>query len=225
MTEQEWLTCTDPTPMLQCLHGKATKRKLRLFACACCRQVWRLLKDEASRQAVETSESFADGGVTAKELARAARKAKEVADLLRSEASLSMRLATWAARDAAASAAMAAEQRLDADRLAATAGMVRGAVTYTPDRPKCQCALLRDLFGNPFQPQPAVDPAWLVWHNGTARKLAGTVYAEHRFSDLPVLADALEDAGCADAEVLNHCRQPGQHVRGCWAIDLLLGKG
>jgi hypothetical protein len=224
MTEQEWLACTDPTPMLKFLRRKATKRKLRLFACACCRQVWRMLKDEVSRQAVEISESFADGEVTAKGLAGAARKANEAADLLRFEAPLSMRLATWAARDAADAAAMAAEKGLDAGRVAATAEMVRAAITYTPARPKCQCALLRDLFGNPFHPQPALDPAWLAWHDGTARKLAQAIYLERRFADLPVLADALEEAGCSDADILNHCRQSAEHVRGCWVVDLLLGK-
>ncbi len=80
--------------------------------------------------------------------------------------------------------------------------------------------LLQDIFGNPFH-KPSLDPAWLAWDNGLVRKLAQAIYDERAFERLPILADALEDAGCADADLLNHCRQPGMHVRGCWVIDLL----
>jgi hypothetical protein len=84
--------------------------------------------------------------------------------------------------------------------------------------------LLRDLIGNPFRPVPTIDPAWLAWNGGAVRKMAQAIYDGRRFADLPVLADALEDAGCADAAILGHCRGPGVHVRGCWVVDLLLGK-
>ena len=84
-------------------------------------------------------------------------------------------------------------------------------------------ALLQDLFGNPFRP-PTVEPSWLHWNDGTAVKLAQAIYEERAFGRLPVLADALEDAGCDNADILNHLRGPGPHVRGCWAVDLLLGK-
>jgi hypothetical protein len=77
----------------------------------------------------------------------------------------------------------------------------------------------------PFRPAPAVDPSWLAWNGGTVAKLAAAIYDERRFGDLPILADALEEAGCADAAVLAHCREPGDHVRGCWAVDLLTGRG
>jgi hypothetical protein len=78
------------------------------------------------------------------------------------------------------------------------------------------------LFGNPFRPA-ALDPAWLAWNDGSVRKMAEAIYEEGRFGDLPILADAPEDAGCADADVLAHCRAPGEHVRGCWVVDLLAG--
>jgi hypothetical protein len=84
-------------------------------------------------------------------------------------------------------------------------------------------ALLRELFGNPFQPV-TVDPAWLTWDRGTVLCLARTIAEHGDFAVLPVLADALEEAGCASAPLLNHCRGPFDHVRGCWAVDLLLGK-
>jgi hypothetical protein len=87
-----------------------------------------------------------------------------------------------------------------------------------------QPAALRDLFGNPFRPAPALDPAWLAWNGGTVRKMSQLIYDDRAYDRLPVLADALEDAGRADAELLVHLRGPGPHVRGCWAVDLILGK-
>jgi hypothetical protein len=83
--------------------------------------------------------------------------------------------------------------------------------------------LLRDIFGNPFRPVPA-DPNWLSWNDGTIPELAQAVYDDRAFDRLPVLADALEEAGCVNADMLAHCRGPGPHVRGCWVVDLLLGK-
>jgi hypothetical protein len=82
---------------------------------------------------------------------------------------------------------------------------------------------LRDLFGNPFRPV-SIDPTWLAWNGSTVRKLAQSLYEEYAFDRLAILADALEDAGCTDAGILEHCRGPGPHVRGCWVLDLLLGK-
>jgi hypothetical protein len=82
---------------------------------------------------------------------------------------------------------------------------------------------LRDLFGNPLRPIQ-IDPAWLRWRDGTAVHIAQSIYDERRLQDLPILADALEEAGCTDPDILGHCRGPGEHVRGCWAVDLILGK-
>jgi hypothetical protein len=89
---------------------------------------------------------------------------------------------------------------------------------------RLQADLLRDVVGNPFQTALA-DPAWLTWSSGTVGRIAREIYEQRRFQDLSLLADALEDAGCADAEFLSHCRGGGPHARGCWLIDLLLGKG
>jgi hypothetical protein len=86
-----------------------------------------------------------------------------------------------------------------------------------------QIKLLWDVVGNPFRPV-AIAPNSLTWHSGAVPTLAQVIYEEHHFDDLPVLADALEEAGCTDSEILNHCRGPGPHVRGCWVIDLILGK-
>ncbi len=88
---------------------------------------------------------------------------------------------------------------------------------------KAQACLVRDVFGNPFR-KVAVDPAWLGWKDGTMVKLAQGIYDDRAFDRLPVLADALEEAWCDNGSILAHCRQPGEHVRGCWALDLCLGK-
>jgi hypothetical protein len=82
---------------------------------------------------------------------------------------------------------------------------------------------LRELFGNPFRPV-SLAPAVLAWQGGTVRKFAESIYDEPAFERLPVLADALEDAGCRDEALVRHCRVEGPHVRGCWAVDLILGK-
>jgi hypothetical protein len=84
--------------------------------------------------------------------------------------------------------------------------------------------LLRDIFGNPFRPTPGIDPGWLTRGGNAVAAVARTVYEGRAFDRLPVLADALEDAGCADPDLLGHLRGPGPHVRGCWALDLVLGK-
>jgi hypothetical protein len=86
-----------------------------------------------------------------------------------------------------------------------------------------QAALIRCIFGNPFRPV-AVAPAWLAWGDGTVPKLAAGIYAERAFDRAPILADALEDAGCAEGSILSHLRGSGTHARGCWVIDLILGK-
>ncbi len=93
------------------------------------------------------------------------------------------------------------------------------------------CDHLRCIFGNPFRPAPAIVPAWLTWRDCTVQKLAQTAYDEHRSSAgtlnkalLAILADALEEAGCTDPDILNHLSGPGPHVRGCWVVDALLGK-
>lgn len=100
---------------------------------------------------------------------------------------------------------------------------VEKAVTARRGEQQKQSTFLRDIFGNPFR-LVTIEPAWLTWHDATIPKIAQTICAEHRFADMPLLADALEEAGCIDADILNHCRQPSEHVRGCWVVDLLLGK-
>ncbi len=84
-----------------------------------------------------------------------------------------------------------------------------------------QCRVLQDLFGNPFRAR-WLDEAWLAYEEGLVRRLARVIHEERDFERLPILADALEEAGCADAVLLGHCREPGEHFPGCWVVDLCL---
>jgi hypothetical protein len=88
---------------------------------------------------------------------------------------------------------------------------------------RAQVALLRDVFGNPFQPV-SLDPDWLASHGRNAATMAQVIYEQRRFDELPILADALEEADCPSAALVAHFRSAGPHIRGCWALDLLLGK-
>jgi hypothetical protein len=88
---------------------------------------------------------------------------------------------------------------------------------------QAQCQLFREVFGNPFCPM-ALDPAWLTWNAGAVFRIAERIYEERRFEAMPVLGDALEEAGCVNGDILDHCRGPGPHVPGCWLLDLLLDK-
>ncbi len=83
-----------------------------------------------------------------------------------------------------------------------------------------QCDLLRDIFGNPFRPVVS-DSAWFT---PAVVAIATSIYSDRAFDRMPILADALEEAGCTNADVLLHCRSDGPHVRGCWVVDLVLGK-
>ena len=203
MTEAEWLNCTDPTPMLEFLRDKVSDRKLRLFAVACSRRIWDWI-DALGRAAVEVAEQFADGWAGPEEL-RASRLACNGAgsqSAWYAAATHPAIAARNAARSAQAGAAHHALLGSEAAELLA------------------QAELIRDIFGDPFRPV-CVDPAWLT--PGVV-ELAQGIYDDRAFDRMLVLADALEEAGCTDTGILTHCRAPGPHVRGCWVVDLLLGK-
>lgn len=226
MTEAEWLTCADPWEIADFLGPGFGGRKLRLFGCACVRIVWDVLPDEALRQAIMTCERFVDGLATIEEL-KAAREsaiatsegtgdiiadhsAIAVAALCQSEPYFPM----GEGSDAGISA-VAAEAWFDTE----TPWYVARAKAQ-----KAHCQFFRDIFTSPFRPAPTFDPAWLKWHDATILRLAQQMYDSRDFTSMPILADALEEAGCTNADILNHCRQSGVHVRGCWVVDLVLGK-
>ncbi|OAI42267.1 hypothetical protein AYO40_00035 [Planctomycetaceae bacterium SCGC AG-212-D15] len=110
---------------------------------------------------------------------------------------------------------------IEEDAAAAAARWAHGVgLTFTPQENAARHQWVRELFGNPFRPI-AMDRAWL---SATVCQLSASIYVERGFERLPILADALEDAGCTAGELLKHLRQPSPHVRGCWALDLVLGK-
>ena len=200
MTEVEWLACADPEPMLEFVRGKASERRLRLFAVACCRRIWSRFVDVRSRKGVEVSELYADGLVSTVEFERARRAA---------------RIPWWDSLDAYSDAIQAAYATARAER--------RPSAEALSENQRQQCALVREIIGNPLRP-PSLKHSWLDWNDGTIRKMAQIIYDDRAFDRLPLLADALEEAGCDNREILDHCRSGGEHVRGCWVVDLLLGK-
>jgi hypothetical protein len=219
MTEAEWLASVNTRAMLAFVSSRGSERIWRLFAVACVRGVEGRMRDARSRKALDVAERFADGAATRQELWAARARAEEAArqahlDEWEEEARANFRLdpayeAAWAARQAADAALACVAEEIDLGRI--NEGL------QLPD-------LLREIFGNPFE-WKEVDPAWLSSNGGAARDLAQMIYDQRAFDLLPILADALEEAGCTDADVLGHLRGPGAHVRGCWALDLLRGKG
>jgi hypothetical protein len=165
MTEEEWLACADPKPMLAFLRGKASNRKLRLLISAHAHRYW-LEDDELSNQSI--------------------RNARQI------------------------------ERFADEKTLAEQQAIVLNIRTWGP----VDVPLVKEIFGNPFRPL-TINPSWLT---STVLALATGIYDEKAFDRMPILADALQDAGCDNEQILNHCRQPGVHVRGCFVVDLLLNK-
>jgi hypothetical protein len=224
MTESEWLGGADPRPMLVFLKGKASDRKLRLFGCSCCRRVWRALPTDASRAAVAVAEQFADKLAKRKDLNNAYLACGGDTSPSRYDAGASVVKVSlqWAAFWASHNARILAA---GTEPFPASEIPAHNAATELEGRD--QGRLLHDLFGNPFRPA-SLNPAWLT---PTVAQLAEAAYEERVLPSgeldparLAVLADALEEAGCTNTAILGHLRSPGPHVRGCWPVDLLLGK-
>jgi hypothetical protein len=256
MTRDEWAQSRNPAAMLHFLHTKGSDRKLRLFACACCRNSWHLITDERSRHAVEVAERYADGRATDDELSDAYDEAYRLAEAIyedvhkRAEthvAPLNLNPTDWvhgawecaihtmAAAGAAAGASGAPELLKETARTAVLAAVhaaspihfeettepdmeVRGRAEH--EHEAIQADLIRDVFGYPTRKPVPFDSAW---RTDTAVALAKGIYEQQAFDRMPILADALQDAGCEDDSVLAHCRAAERHVRGCWVLDLVLG--
>jgi hypothetical protein len=244
MTEAEWLNLVDVNAILDFHHKtKVSDRKFRLFACACGRDVWDLPfnerqswqpmlanypeeqskkrfrgpeeRVERNRRAIKTAERFADGHATTEELSISFR-ACEVGTIGRS----STKKSAWSA--AGETAALCRQTLRHSGRF----DHVRAESPAEPYElvehmlNLVQRPFLQDIFGNPFRPV-TIDPKWL---NSIAVDLAAAIYNERAFDRMPILADALMDAGCDNEEVIGHCRSKRTHVRGCWVVDLLLDK-
>jgi hypothetical protein len=232
MTEQEWLECTSPTPMLEFLAGRASERKLRLFACACCRRVWRAMVDERSRTAVETAERIADGTVAGEDVRTIADNALAAVWGVRKGALIrlerSPREAAYRAVGTGSRYRNRNARNVASDAATASAfwGKAELRDGYTAEQ-VAQAGVLRGIFGNPFRPVTS-HPSWLT---PTVLSLAQAAYDDRHLpegtlelSRLAVLADALEEAGCSEPAIFEHLRSNDPHVRGCWVVDLLLGK-
>ncbi len=162
---------------------------------------------------MEIAELFADGNATKKELKDAARAASRAAED-------SDEPDIWK-RYRSERALIVAKQAASDSRNVRFAAVNSADLAPHPKAERIQQShLLRDIFGNPFRPI-AVDPTWLT---STAVGLARGIYDDRAFDRLPILADALQDAGCENSDILAHCRGDGPHVRGCWVVDLVLGK-
>ena len=244
MTEEEWLTAKSPEPMTYFLFTRGSNtRKLRLFACACCRAAWEYLLEDHLRDAVLAAEACLDGHISPVQMrehvltVKRSRKKRDKAvamvyDTIRDPHhelyghgyGAADKAARLIASSVAPNLSPTAQTFYDGTRwvtesIPANADRLRWDEQYTSQH-RTFADYLRCIFGNPFRPV-AFDPRW---RTETVSALATGIYADRAFDRLPVLADALEEAGCDAADALAHCRGPGPHARGCWVVDLALGK-
>jgi hypothetical protein len=253
MTEAEWLTASDPQPMLRHLIGtdeprvqaveefpdaRGSDRKLRLFACACYHRVSHLLPHPAARATVQVAERFADGAATLAEFLKAEAVVRELVTALEprwrasdgaervtlhpTHAALALAgIVCWQQPQKAAWYA-ASNAHLEFPYLANPGVGVHSQQRWEGEvaEKRAQCEILREMFGNPFR-SVALAPEW---RTDTAIAMARQVYDSCDFGVMPTLADTLEEAGCDNEQLLNHCRGSGPHVRGCWVLDLILQK-
>jgi len=222
MTEAEWVSSYNSFLMLKACRRIIWRypRKGRLFTAACCYRIWPMLADKRSREAVDIAASYADGLVSVHELTAAFDGAKAAHnDAFQVKGKLGAS-AEWAAQFSAS-----LDPWFAASRASNFAYVAAGDKVLEPGpEHHAQAHLLRCIFGPlPFR-SVTFEPPWLAWNNGSVVKLAQAIYDNGTFDRLPDLADALEQAGCKDADMLRHCRCPGAHVRGCWVVDLILGK-
>jgi hypothetical protein len=226
LTEEGWQQGRMPLILLAWLRRvsgvtqtKDGRRRLRLFACACARRHWDRIGEQpgkdvgALRNGVVAAERFADGEMDRGEFEVAVAVAR------REGRGISL-LAAPAFIAGHSTLPVAFEGAWEVARLGPYAGGRYWGEQMEAEQ-AAQCDLIREVFGNPFR--PAEPPACLPRKGGSIRALAETIYRERTYAELPILADALEDAGCSDESILSHLRSPGPHVRGCWALDLVRG--
>jgi hypothetical protein len=244
MTEGEWLSGCDPDDLLQVvMRGPAwERRKQSLLGVAACRRVWPLLREPLVQDAVDLLEGLADDRAAAhvvKEMAKRLLELNVDEDMRRRRFhrdpafGLEVDLATSALEcpgqiglvlrrcvEAVGKAAFQ-ENRDESARNSRPAASAMELARF--DEQAAQCDLVRDLFGNPFRPVAFA----AAWRSADAVAVARSIYDERGFEParMSVLADALADAGCDAAAVLDHCRGHSPHVRGCWVVDAVLDRG
>ena len=220
MPKSNWLTSDDPTKLLKLVRGKASERKHRLFAMACFGRDILFSGDQSCIQVFLVADRFADDDAPVDEI--------QHAELIADAACANMTGERRFAWEAATAAVYCASLRSECWQWATTAA--KGSATDLShqattkndqtDERLIRLAMIRCVYGNSFRPVVA-DSKWL---SSTVIGIAEGIYAERAFDRLPILADALMDAGCEHPDVLDHCRSAGPHVRGCWVVDLILGK-
>jgi hypothetical protein len=219
MEERDWFGKVDFDLLIDACQWlgeqKKNRRKLRLWGCACCRRLGDLLPDQRSLAALDVAEQLADGLANREQI----RKARDAAKLV-----LQPEQGRGTPVEFAASAAVLTLHPGIIDGSQTAAIQAANAVEESgrssrEDEERAQFALLRDVF-NPFR-KAKFDKKW---RTDTAVTLAQTMYDSRDFSAMPILADALQDAGCDHEDILSHCRGEGPHVRGCWVVDFVLGK-
>jgi hypothetical protein len=208
MTEAEWLACDEPGTMLEVLRGKASDRKLQLYCVASVCVAW-------SKSVYQANWVEDPGTEYVARLVDALAGIVRFADGL---ASFDEMRGKWLAQHLANPTARVHPEH-PFDWAVEFIQEDTDTVKHFPTRSE-MAFLLREIFGNPFRPV-TFSPAW---RTDTAVSLARTMYDAREFSAMPILADALQDAGCDNDDILNHCRGDGPHVRGCWVVDLVLGK-
>jgi len=218
MTEAEWLASLDSHEMLVFASDKLSDRKLRLFAVACCRLIWQWIPEESSRDAVLVGERFADRLATKKALQKLRIPMREALRTVRDSYTrhCARHACVFAVENIAERAALGAAVSAQG----AVTGREKAVAGHTPTA-LAICQALRDIAGLlQFRPV-ALNPAWLT---SDVLTLARGIYEERAFDRMPILADALQDAGCENDDILEHCRGNSPHVRGCWVVDQVLGK-
>lgn len=195
MSEEDWLNCADPIRLTRFVDGFGSRRQAILFAVACCRFNVRVKGNRRDLEVLAMLEEYADGISDVQDNASARGASRRVGHMIQA-----VRRAPFGPLDAARVARM-----LLGDRQGERAE---------------QADLVREVFGNPFRPV-TIDPNW---RTSTIVGLATGIYVDRAFDRLSILADALEDAGCDQPDILAHCRADGEHARGCWVIDAVLGK-
>jgi len=229
MNQKEWRTSTAPARMLEYLKRsrrcRVDGRKVLLFGCRCVRRISKRLAYQESEDAIRVAERFADGLATAREMHQARRAARDAANAARRADGLA---AAHAAEAAWCLVRMPNDDRLDRvfllNRMQGVVHRVWRSYFNEPDRrpqeEQAQADLLREVVGDPWG-DAEVKPDWLLANDRAVARIADTIYAERRWDEMPILGDALEDAGCTDAAILGHCRAETTHCRGCWLLDAL----
>ena len=225
MTEAEWFGAARPLKLLRYLHtlGDSSDRKFRLFGVVCCRRVEEQIPDRELAEVIESCEQLADevsvDDLNLKQfmqLSRVADRSRERATRFEADCDLGY-------TEFAFGVSQLTEYPLHPEHCADSCmSALCGHDDYDTGQGEMlfQADILRDVFGNPFRPVVF----YPEWRKDTAVAIARAMYEARDFSAMPILADALQDAGCGDDDILSHCRDEKQvHVRGCWVVDLVLG--